>query len=113
MSPMDVQRRVSRRAAMPVLLAALLGWSLGLGGVAAASSDSPEAAVRRFAADSEAPPRGSADGPLAAPADAHIKLTLRASGLSRPVFITSAHDHTGRQFIVEQTGKIRIYNNGH
>ncbi len=46
---------------------------------------------------------------LAAPADARIRLDLYASGLSKPVFVTSANDGTGRLFIVEQTGKIRIF----
>jgi glucose/arabinose dehydrogenase len=48
----------------------------------------------------------------AAPTDAHIQLVLRASNLSNPVFVTSARDGTGRLFIVEQTGKIKIYVNG-
>jgi glucose/arabinose dehydrogenase len=48
----------------------------------------------------------------AAPADATIRLELRASGLSSPVFVTSARDGTGRLFIVEQTGRIRIYKDG-
>jgi glucose/arabinose dehydrogenase len=47
-----------------------------------------------------------------APTDARIRLVLRASGLSEPVFVTSAHDGTGRMFIVEQTGRIRIYKSG-
>jgi glucose/arabinose dehydrogenase len=50
---------------------------------------------------------------LAAPGDANIKLTLRASGLSKPVYMTSARDGTGRMFIVEQTGKIKILKSGH
>jgi glucose/arabinose dehydrogenase len=50
--------------------------------------------------------------PATAPADAHIKLLLRASGLSKPVFLTSAHDGTARLFIVEQTGRIRILQHG-
>ncbi len=49
---------------------------------------------------------------IAAPTDAHIRLSLRASGLTKPVFVTSAHDDTGRLFIVEQTGRIKIYRNG-
>jgi glucose/arabinose dehydrogenase len=48
----------------------------------------------------------------AAPTDAHVRLSLRASGLSAPVFVTSAKDGTGRLFIVEQGGRIRIYKNG-
>jgi Glucose/sorbosone dehydrogenases len=49
---------------------------------------------------------------IAAPTNAKIRLALRASGLSKPVFVTSAHDGTGRLFIVEQTGRIRIYKSG-
>jgi glucose/arabinose dehydrogenase len=49
---------------------------------------------------------------LAAPGDAEIRLSLRASGLSKPVFLASARDGTGRLFVVEQTGRIRIYKNG-
>ncbi len=43
-----------------------------------------------------------------APGDADIALSLREAGLSNPVFITSAHDGTGRLFIVEQPGRIKI-----
>ena len=54
----------------------------------------------------------SSSAPLAAPTDARIRLALRASSLSEPVFVTSARDGTGRLFIVEQTGRIRIYKDG-
>jgi glucose/arabinose dehydrogenase len=36
-----------------------------------------------------------------------------ATGLSQPVFATGARDGTSRLFIVEQTGRIRIYKSGH
>ncbi len=49
-----------------------------------------------------------ADVVQAAPGDANIALSLRASGRSNPVFITSAQDGTSRLFIVEQTGKIKV-----
>jgi glucose/arabinose dehydrogenase len=48
----------------------------------------------------------------AAPSSATIQLTQVASGLSKPVFITSANDGSGRLFIVEKTGTIRILENG-
>ena len=41
-----------------------------------------------------------------------IALAQRASGLSHPVFVTAAPDGSGRLFIVEQTGKIKILKNG-
>jgi glucose/arabinose dehydrogenase len=50
--------------------------------------------------------------PQVAPGDADIALSVRASGLAKPVFITSAHDGTGRLFIVEQVGRIRILKDG-
>jgi glucose/arabinose dehydrogenase len=46
------------------------------------------------------------------PTAAHIRLALRSSGLTKPVYVTSAHDGTGRLFIVEQTGRIKIYKSG-
>jgi glucose/arabinose dehydrogenase len=49
---------------------------------------------------------------LAAPTDAHIRLRLIASGLSQPTFATSANDGSGRIFIVEKTGKVKILQNG-
>ncbi len=51
-------------------------------------------------------------GALAVPGPGSLVLQLRASGLSNPVFVTTARDSTGRLFIVEQTGRIRIYQSG-
>jgi glucose/arabinose dehydrogenase len=48
----------------------------------------------------------------AAPGDAKIKLTQVASGLSQPLFLTHAGDGSGRLFIVEKTGRIKILKNG-
>ena len=91
-----------RRAAALVVACLLLAAPL------AGSADS-----RSLGADAGMGQSGrSAPGVLAAPGDAHIKLTLLASGLSKPVYATSAHDGSRRIFIVEQTGKIRIYRDG-
>ena len=48
----------------------------------------------------------------AAPTAGSIKLTRLTDGLSKPVFVTSARDGTGRLFIVEQTGRIRVWSKG-
>jgi glucose/arabinose dehydrogenase len=73
----------------------------------------PRTALRRIAALAAAALVAlTASTSIAAPTDAHIKLALRASGLTKPVYVTSAHDDTGRLFIVEQTGRIKIYKNG-
>ncbi|MBI1276696.1 MAG: hypothetical protein GC179_01075 [Anaerolineaceae bacterium] len=47
-----------------------------------------------------------------APNAADYKLTQVASGLSKPVYFTHSGDNTGRQFIVEQSGKIKVWQNG-
>jgi glucose/arabinose dehydrogenase len=49
---------------------------------------------------------------VAAPSAGTIKLTKVTGGLSKPVFVTSARDGTSRLFIVEQTGRIRIWSGG-
>jgi glucose/arabinose dehydrogenase len=50
--------------------------------------------------------------PAASRAAPAIQLQLVTGGLSDPVFVTSAPDGSGRLFIVEQTGKIRIWKGG-
>jgi glucose/arabinose dehydrogenase len=86
-------------------LAAVLALSPVLAAPAAAAHLSSDAAGR--AAGS-----GAGPAPLAAPTDARIALSRRVGGLSKPIFVTSAKDGTGRLFIVEQTGKIKIYKDG-
>jgi glucose/arabinose dehydrogenase len=58
-------------------------------------------------------PRRVADGTVApALSSADISLTRLESGLSDPVFTTSARDGTGRIFIVEKTGRILVRKDG-
>jgi glucose/arabinose dehydrogenase len=77
------------------LLASLASW----GAVGASGATTTVAAT--------AAPAVSA--PTAASA---IVLTPVVTGLDAPDFVTSSHDRTGRLFIVEQTGKIRVVKNG-
>ncbi len=49
---------------------------------------------------------------ISAPNPVDYKLTQVASGLSKPVYFTHSGDGTGRQFIVEQSGKIKVWQNG-
>ncbi len=49
---------------------------------------------------------------VSAPNAADYKLTQVASGLTKPIYFTHAGDGSGRQFIVEQSGKIKIWQNG-
>ncbi len=46
------------------------------------------------------------------PSRIHLGLTRIATGLSRPLLVTDAGDGSGRLFIVEQTGRIRIVKAG-
>ena len=71
--------------------------------------------VTLFPAPAAAAPRpaSTTDGTVAPALTADdIVLTPFASGLERPVFITSARDGTDRTFIVEQGGKILVRKNG-
>jgi glucose/arabinose dehydrogenase len=52
---------------------------------------------------------GQPEAPTAWPA---ISLSQVAAGLTAPVYVTHAGDNSGRVFIVEQTGVIRILHNG-
>ncbi|MCA0458731.1 MAG: DUF4082 domain-containing protein [Chloroflexi bacterium] len=47
-----------------------------------------------------------------APNPANYKLTSVITGLTKPIYVTHAGDNTGRLFIVEQSGKIKIWQNG-
>jgi hypothetical protein len=48
----------------------------------------------------------------AAPSFAAVQLTPVVSGLTSPVFVTTAHDATGRLFIVEKAGRIKVLQPG-
>ena len=71
------------RSAVPALIVALL---LGSAGASAASAITPSRI--------------------------HLGLSRVASGLSQPLLVTNAGDGSGRLFVVEQTGKIRIIKSG-
>ena len=60
---------------------------------------------------------GALLAPLAAsaavvPSRIHLHLDEVASGLSSPLLVTHAGDDSGRLFVVEQTGKVRIIKDG-
>lgn len=46
------------------------------------------------------------------PSRIHLGLTPVVSGLSSPLLVTHAGDGSGRLFVVEQTGKVRIVEDG-
>jgi hypothetical protein len=51
-------------------------------------------------------------GASSAAAQSVVGLTRIVSGLDSPVFVTNAHDGSGRLFVVEQGGKIKVVVNG-
>src|SRR5215213_9395719 len=48
----------------------------------------------------------------AAPDASAVDLVPVANGLTRPIFLTNAGDGSGRLFVAEQTGAIRVIENG-
>ncbi|HXG26877.1 MAG TPA: PQQ-dependent sugar dehydrogenase [Candidatus Binatia bacterium] len=84
---------------------ALVVAALGLAVAGPVPAPSPAAAA-------PIAPLAVPSGAAAAPADAQIKLRLSVGNLSSPVFMAAPNDGTSRLFIVEKTGRIRIYRNG-
>ena len=55
---------------------------------------------------------GAAAAPAASAASVSVGLETVASGIDRPLFVTHAGDGSGRLFVVEQGGKIRVVRGG-
>ena len=55
---------------------------------------------------------GVATAPASSAASLSVRLETVASGFDRPLFVTHAGDGSGRLFVVEQGGKIRIVRDG-
>ncbi|MBA4180186.1 MAG: glucose dehydrogenase [Anaerolinea sp.] len=51
-------------------------------------------------------------GPGFDPATTRVELEKVASGFSRPLYLTAPPDGSGRLFVVEQTGKVRVIQDG-
>jgi glucose/arabinose dehydrogenase len=126
-------RATARRRAAATGIAIALSLVLPMSGAAAVRPDPPAAGP---AAGAIAPAAGSGErdrhssrsvsgiapaSPASAarltaaafdPAAVDLHLTLLKSGLSNPVLLTNAGDGSGRRFVVEQTGKVRIITAG-
>jgi glucose/arabinose dehydrogenase len=90
-------RRPARHLRLGLVLASALVVSLPSAGLASGRTAGPAA---------------GAATPPAAPAPGSISLTRVVGGLDKPVFVTSARDGSGRLFIVEKSGRIRILAGG-
>lgn len=81
------------------------------------TSQSPPATASPSLSASTPPPTPSSSPPLPTPSGpspdkSSFKLTRIAAGLQSPVYVTGSGDGSGRLFIVEQIGRIRILENG-
>lgn len=115
-APARARARARRRSA-PLLAGLVLAAGLILPAPAATASG--PAAARPDAGPTLAPGLRRAERAPVAPAatafdptKVDLQLTLVKSGLSKPVLVTHAGDGSGRLFVVEQTGKIRIITSG-
>ena len=93
----------------------LVAWVItGCSGLGATSQSSPTATSATPAvsapAPSSTPPLATPSGP--SPDKSSFKFSRIASGLQNPLYVTGAADGSGRLFIVEQIGRIRIVKNG-
>jgi glucose/arabinose dehydrogenase len=101
-----IPRHSSRRPRLAALGGTLLVVALLAPGSTAAAR--PPQTDLEFPADAVS---GSGTGGvvLGGPTTADIAVEQRVGGLTDPVYITHAGDGTGRYFIVEQTGRIKIW----
>lgn len=72
------------------------------------AQDPPAPAPKRTGA----PERDEVDGPATRPTEAALRLRPIARGFDSPLYVTHAGDGTGRLFVVEQTGRIKILRDG-
>jgi glucose/arabinose dehydrogenase len=87
---------------------ALLGGALLLAAIVAPGSTTAQP-TPAAASDGGARAPGGATAAPGGATGATIALDQRVQGLSSPVFITAAGDGSNRFFIVEQTGRIRVW----
>lgn len=86
-----------------IRLTAILILAVMLGGMSLATTSAQEAT----------PAAGAALGPVATPGgtlpnNPQVQLVKVAGGLADPVNLTSAYDGSGRLFVVERVGRLRI-----
>jgi len=98
-----------------MLLVALLGSACSGPQGSPTTSLAPQATQGSPGASGSAPtsqPASDEPGSAFDPQAVHIELQKVASNLDQPVAVMSAGDGTGRLFVVEQTGRIRIVEDG-
>ena len=114
-----------RPAARLAALLAIVALTAGCGSTAPATSSAASPSTTPPAAAPPSPPAvvapgtpggaPSSGGPTSSRPDlAAVRVALRpaATGLTAPLFVTGAHDGSGRLFIVEQAGRVRVLRDG-
>jgi glucose/arabinose dehydrogenase len=115
MSRTSEPRRERQFLTFAVTLAGLMlvTASVTLSGSAMRPSAGPSSPFRALPAIARPATPSAAAAPAAYnPGAVTLTLAPVASGLSNPVLVTNAGDGSGRLFVVEQTGKIRIIKSG-
>lgn len=84
-------------------------WLMVMSALGAASNRS--ALAEPIEPRSQPVPRATSSAPAASSAFT-IELALVTSGLNNPVHVTHAGDNSGRLFVIEQAGKVRVIKNG-
>jgi glucose/arabinose dehydrogenase len=96
-----------RRWTAPLLLSLLLSV---LAPLPAATAAQPDETAPSAAAETTAPRKAAANTAAAVPMPSlHATTTQVAFGLRRPTSVVAANDGTGRLFITEKSGTIRVY----
>ena len=105
--------RISRGLFSGLLLTlALAGQSVSADGPGGPQPAAVPGQVADAVASSDAAVRAAALPATYAPAAIDLGLTSVVGGLTSPLFVTNAGDGSGRLFVVQQNGKIRIVSGG-
>ena len=118
-----MSRSIQHARAPRRLVAGVIAFGLATSSLVGAAAAATGAATRSGSAAAVAPVAGPASGlpprtvtaPAAnafTPSTVALDLSLVAGGFSKPVLVTHAGDGSGRLFVVEQTGRIRVIDGG-
>lgn len=88
----------------------VLGVLLGAGCLGGYDSTPTKSGTPSESATTSSPPPATPTG--TSPAKGSFKLTKIVEGLDRPLYVTHADDESGRIFVVEQPGRIRVIKDG-
>jgi glucose/arabinose dehydrogenase len=114
---MQPASRAARAVRIGAILAVTLTGSACLGNATPAPIASPATSPTASAASALPSTTGSGSPslpapPAASPGSATVDLRKVAGGFDQPVFVTGAGDGSGRLFVVEQAGTIRVVRDG-